>query len=241
MLTPHLTEVGMGARSKDFTIAFLLTALDVLVVRDNGAVVWQVWGGIPWVRFCLLLLAGVGAFTLSDVWAYAFRRSQRLATNVRTNLNSEPSVSGCAVGGPMFDSPTDLSDKLAVRGYFIDPVMTQVVYLAAKLQKPLLLEGPAGSGKTQLALSVAAAANTHVERLQCYRGVTEEKAIGQFDEGLQRLYMEFTKGQHESWQAVQGGLEGTRLLPPRTPDAGARMRTAVRPPHRRTRQGRRRF
>ena len=83
----------------------------------------------------------------------------------------------------MFDSLSVLSDKLSATGYFIDPVMTQVVYLAAQLQKPLLLEGPAGSGKTQLALSVAAAAGTHVERLQCYRGVTEAQAIGSFDSG----------------------------------------------------------
>ena len=48
----------------------------------------------------------------------------------------------------MFDSLKDLSSKLAATGYFIDPVMTQVVFLAAKLQKPLLLEGPAGSGKS---------------------------------------------------------------------------------------------
>jgi len=89
--------------------------------------------------------------------------------------------------------------------------MTQVVFLAAKLRKPLLLEGPAGSGKTQLALSVAAAANTHVERLQCYRGVTEDKAIGRFDEGLQRLYMEFSKGQHENWETVQANLKGGLL------------------------------
>jgi MoxR-like ATPase len=100
----------------------------------------------------------------------------------------------------MFDSLADLSAKLSATGYFIDPVMVQVVFLAAKLKKPLLLEGPAGSGKTQLALSVAAAADTHVERLQCYRGVSEDKAIGRFDEGLQRLYMEFSKGQHENWQ-----------------------------------------
>jgi len=53
----------------------------------------------------------------------------------------------------MFDSIAELSTKLARTGYFIDPVMTQVVYLATKLQKPLLLEGPAGSGKTQLYLS----------------------------------------------------------------------------------------
>ena len=52
----------------------------------------------------------------------------------------------------MFDSIDDLGFKLAATGYFIDPVMTQVVFLAAKLQKPLLLEGPAGSGKAQAAL-----------------------------------------------------------------------------------------
>ena len=114
----------------------------------------------------------------------------------------------------MFDSLADLSRKLAATGYFIDPVMIQVVFLAARLKKPLLLEGPAGSGKTQLALSVAAAAETHVERLQCYRGVTEDKAIGRFDEGLQRLYMEFSRGQHENWQNVQASLKGRDFFRP---------------------------
>jgi MoxR-like ATPase len=114
----------------------------------------------------------------------------------------------------MFDSLTDLSVKLSATGYFIDPVMVQVVFLAAKLKKPLLLEGPAGSGKTQLALSVAAAADTHVERLQCYRGVSEDKAIGRFDEGLQRLYMEFSKSQHENWQTVQASLKGRDFFRP---------------------------
>ena len=47
----------------------------------------------------------------------------------------------------MFESFEDLMERLKATGYFIDPVMVQVVYLAAKLQKPLLLEGPAGSGK----------------------------------------------------------------------------------------------
>jgi hypothetical protein len=46
----------------------------------------------------------------------------------------------------MFDSTADLADRLAATGYFIDPVMIQVVFIASKLQKPLLLEGPAGSG-----------------------------------------------------------------------------------------------
>ena len=114
----------------------------------------------------------------------------------------------------MFDSIDDLGTKLAATGYFIDSVMTQVVFLAAKLQKPLLLEGPAGSGKTQLAIAVAAAAGAHVERLQCYRGVTEDKAIGRFDESLQRLYMEFSKGEHENWQTVQANLKGRDFFRP---------------------------
>ena len=116
----------------------------------------------------------------------------------------------------MFNSLDDLSVRLTATGYFIDPVMVQVVYLAAKLQKPLLLEGPAGSGKTQLAVSVAQAAGTHIERLQCYRGVTEDKAIGRFDESLQRLYMEFSKGNggSGSWRELQANLKGRDFFRP---------------------------
>jgi MoxR-like ATPase len=114
----------------------------------------------------------------------------------------------------MFESFDDLMMRLKATGYFIDPVMTRIVFLAAKLQKPLLLEGPAGSGKTQLAVSVAQAAGTHIERLQCYRGVTEDKAIGRFDESLQRLYMEFSKGQNESWRELQANLKGRDFFRP---------------------------
>lgn len=114
----------------------------------------------------------------------------------------------------MFSSLEDLSRKLIETGYLIDPVLMQVVFLAAKLHKPLLLEGPAGSGKTQLALSVAAASNTHVERLQCYRGVKESQAIGSFDGQLQKLYLEFSKGQHDSWQSIQANLSGPEFFRP---------------------------
>jgi len=51
----------------------------------------------------------------------------------------------------MFETITDLAGELAATGYFIDPVTTQVVFLAAKLQKPLLLEGPAGSANDNMA------------------------------------------------------------------------------------------
>jgi MoxR-like ATPase len=116
----------------------------------------------------------------------------------------------------MFESFDELMERLKATGYFIDPVMTRIVFLAAKLQKPLLLEGPAGSGKTQLAVSVAQAAGTHIERLQCSRGVTEDKAIGRFDESLQRLYMEFSKGNGKSgsWRDLQANLKGRDFFRP---------------------------
>lgn len=114
----------------------------------------------------------------------------------------------------MFDSLEDLSRKLSATGYFIDPVMTKVVFLAAKLQKPLILEGPAGSGKTQLAVSVAQAAGTRIERMQCYKGVTDKQAIGEFDNSLQRLFMEFSKEQGLSWQEIVKILKGRDFFRP---------------------------
>ena len=88
----------------------------------------------------------------------------------------------------MFSSIEELSDKLEAAKYVTDSVTLKVIYLAAQMQKPVLAEGPPGSGKTELANVVAFAANTRVERLQCYEGINEEKAIGKFDESLQRLH-----------------------------------------------------
>jgi MoxR-like ATPase len=113
----------------------------------------------------------------------------------------------------MFVSLEDVGAGLRATGYIADSIATTTVYLAAKLHKPLLLEGPAGSGKTQLAYAVAEAAHTTVERLQCYEGINEEKAIGKFDEPLQRLYVELkAKSSGVDWESVQIELHGRQFF-----------------------------
>ena len=107
----------------------------------------------------------------------------------------------------MFSSASELAHKLRAARYIIDPVTLEVVYLAARMHKPLLVEGPPGCGKTELAYAVAAAANTVVERLQCYVGITEEKVIGRFDEALQKLFLE-TQADHldQEWSGIRNRL-----------------------------------
>jgi MoxR-like ATPase len=90
----------------------------------------------------------------------------------------------------MFSSKQDLAEGLAAARYVIDPELLEVVYLASQMKKPLLVEGPAGSGKTELAYALANAAGSQVERLQCYEGIDGAAAIGSFDQGLQKLFLE---------------------------------------------------
>src|SRR5205814_3605828 len=113
----------------------------------------------------------------------------------------------------MFVSLQDVVAGLRATGYIVDSIVTTTVYLAAQLHKPLLLEGPAGSGKTQLAFAVAEAARTTVERLQCYEGINEEKAIGKFDEPLQRLCVELkAKSNGVDWESLQAALHGRQFF-----------------------------
>jgi len=107
----------------------------------------------------------------------------------------------------VFRSQQELSGKLRAAKYVVDEVTLEVVYLAARMQKPLLVEGPPGCGKTELAYAVAFAADTVVERLQCYEGITEDKAIGKFDEALQKLFLETQRDQlGNDWDATRTRL-----------------------------------
>ncbi len=120
-------------------------------------------------------------------------------------------VSGA--GARVFRSLAEVGEQLRSTGCIADSIATTTVYLAAKLQKPLLLEGPAGSGKTQLAYAVAGAALAVVERLQCYEGINEEKAIGKFDEPLQRLCVDLkAKSTSVDWESLQAELHDQRFF-----------------------------
>ena len=76
-----------------------------------------------------------------------------------------------------FKSVDDVVDRLRSVDYLADPNIAGVVYLADRLEKPVLVEGPAGVGKTELAKVVAKASGRPLIRLQCYEGLDEAKAL----------------------------------------------------------------
>jgi MoxR-like ATPase len=92
-------------------------------------------------------------------------------------------------------SPVDrVLEGLRGAGYLADSTTGTVVHLAAELGKPVLVEGPAGTGKTQLAKSVALAAGKRLIRLQCYEGLDESKAIYEWDYRRQLLQLQLHQG-----------------------------------------------
>jgi MoxR-like ATPase len=92
-----------------------------------------------------------------------------------------------------FDSVEAVREALAGNGYIADERLATTVFLQTRLDKPLLLEGPAGVGKTDLAKALAAATGRRLLRLQCYEGQDETKALYEWDYGKQLLYTQILK------------------------------------------------
>ena len=90
----------------------------------------------------------------------------------------------------MFPSVNELRAKFAEAKYILEEDTIWQVYLAGVMQKPILIEGPPGCGKTELAKAVTFVLDSKLERLQCYPGIDEEKAIGRFDTALQKLFLD---------------------------------------------------
>jgi MoxR-like ATPase len=107
----------------------------------------------------------------------------------------------------VFSSIDDLRQNFEEAKYIVDDVTIAHVFVAGKLQKPVLIEGPPGCGKTELAKALAFALGTSLERLQCYPGIDEEKAIGRFDTGLQKLFLETQVDQlGTDWELIRSRL-----------------------------------
>ncbi len=92
-----------------------------------------------------------------------------------------------ARSAPLFADIDDVSRRLAETGYLPDTATATAVYLADRLGKPLLVEGPAGVGKTELARAVAQATGSELVRLQCYEGVDEARALYEWNHAKQIL------------------------------------------------------
>lgn len=121
---------------------------------------------------------------------------------------ADPSTSS---GTGFFSSVQDVHDRLAAQGYLADDTIATTVYLADRLGKPLLVEGPAGVGKTELSKAVAGAVGAGFVRLQCYEGVDEARALYEWNYRKQLLRIQ-ASGEDAGWEQVHDDIFSEEFL-----------------------------
>jgi MoxR-like ATPase len=107
------------------------------------------------------------------------------------------------------DSAAELAERLGATGYLADDELATVLFLALRMERPLLLEGEPGTGKTALAEAVAEALDLPLVRLQCYEGIDATQALYDWDFPRQILHLRTLEAVHGDGGAVGGSVEET--------------------------------
>ncbi len=105
-----------------------------------------------------------------------------------------------------FDSPDDAAKRLHDVGYLADAPTATTAFLAGTLEKPLLIEGPAGVGKTELAKAVARATGAELVRLQCYEGLDEARALYEWNYKKQLLRIQASQSTDQAWEETHDDI-----------------------------------
>ena len=115
---------------------------------------------------------------------------------------------------PQFSSVSDVAKRLSAAGYLPDKQIATTVFLADRLGKPLLVEGPAGTGKTELAKALAAATDAELIRLQCYEGLDEARALYEWNYKKQLLRIQASQASADGadWESVHDDIFGEEFL-----------------------------